>query len=135
MLEPGSWPIQQLLMAIPRAIPLWEASDDQIGTGSAAWTLWDLLRHRADNDLTGTGRVTTSKLLARKRPLLIPIQDSVVTGALGEYQGNFWSAMREAFQDEGLRDRLSELHVAARSENQHVRSRSHCSECSTSSSG
>jgi hypothetical protein len=120
LLGPGAWQIEQLLHAIPKTVPLWTATDEQIGTHSAAWRLWDLLRHRTDQEITGTGPVTTSKLLARKRPLLIPIQDSVVTSALGHPEGGFWTAMREALRDEPLRHRLAHVHATARTKNEHV---------------
>ena len=45
------------------------------------------------------GRTKISKLLATKRPHLVPIFDSVVEQQLGEV-GNYWTAYREALDPE-----------------------------------
>jgi hypothetical protein len=119
ILGPGASAIHGLLRQIPKTTALWKTTDDEIGETSPVWQLWDLLRHRTD-DIEGTGRVTTSKLLARKRPVLIPIQDSVVEGALGAPVGNFWSAMRAALQDTALRDALHDTLLRARRQNSAV---------------
>jgi hypothetical protein len=47
------------------------------------------------------GDTKTSKLLARKRPRLIPVQDKLVIKALGHdprKHGDFWSAMHRHTQ-------------------------------------
>ena len=53
---------------------LWEADERTL---AAATTLWRVLR-----DIDAVGRTRASKLMARKRPQLIPIVDSVIAGAL-----------------------------------------------------
>src|SRR5262245_3468368 len=52
---------------------LWDAEDE---TGPA-WELWRILR-----SIRGIGRTTASKLMAVKRPHLIPIYDDIVGGVL-----------------------------------------------------
>lgn len=50
-----------------------------LGLESKAMELWDLLRrNRPGDNRWGLGPTTTSKIMARKRPRLIPIEDSVV---------------------------------------------------------
>lgn len=64
---------------------------DFAATDSPGSQLWRLLR-----DINGVGTTITSKLLARKRPLLFPIHDSVV-GRIVHHEDTvgFWNAMRE----------------------------------------
>lgn len=57
--------IQALLGKVPVEIPLWEAEDVHL---DACLDLWGLVR-----GIRGMGRTRTSKLLARKRPHLMPI--------------------------------------------------------------
>lgn len=65
-------------------------------------------RSQRPNDLwravrkAGVGPVTTSKLLARKRPKLLPVIDSVVRDTLKHpARGDFWLTLRESLNDEG----------------------------------
>ena len=58
----------------------------------------------------GFGNVRASKLLARKRPRLVPIYDSVIRNALGVRGVNdHWQFMVDIFQDETLLGRLKKL--------------------------
>lgn len=54
--------------------------DDLLGPAGPAQELWDLLR-RNGSERWGIGATTASKIMARKRPHLIPIYDSVVADA------------------------------------------------------
>jgi hypothetical protein len=92
ILEHQADSIAERLAAMPRyGVPLWEASDAEIGPNSAAAQLWWLLR----GGLDGIGRTTASKLMARKRADLVPIYDSVVTSALGLANAvGHWERMR-----------------------------------------
>ncbi|GAA1861253.1 hypothetical protein GCM10009715_05890 [Paeniglutamicibacter psychrophenolicus] len=54
--------------------------DDLLGPQGPAQELWDLLR-RNGSERWGIGATTASKIMARKRPHLIPIYDSVVAKA------------------------------------------------------
>jgi len=72
----------------------------KIGPDSAAKKLWPTVRD------AGVGPVTTSKLLARKRP---PVIDTVVKKVLGHSQSDdFWLTLREQLTANGgtLHDRL-----------------------------
>lgn len=84
---------------------------------SPGFMLWDLIRgnriHRkTGHDYVGMGATLTSKLLARKRPRLIPIWDSKVKEQLQlPHSGRHWEGMWHALtDDEGeLTDRLTEI--------------------------
>lgn len=93
ILESQTGSLGERLAAMPRlGVPLWEASDSEIGRDSAAAELWWLLRGGRD----GIGRVTASKLMARKRADLIPVYDRVIGSALGltSAEGH-WETMRQ----------------------------------------
>jgi hypothetical protein len=93
ILESQTGSLGERLAAMPRlGVPLWEASDSEIGGDSAAAELWWLLRGGRD----GIGRVTASKLMARKRADLIPVYDRVIGSALGlpSAEGH-WESMRQ----------------------------------------
>jgi Family of unknown function (DUF6308) len=70
--------IECLLKQIPCAA-LHDVPQAEIADGSAAWQLWELLR-KAGGEYRS---VTAYKLLARKRPALLPVYDRVVKGMLG----------------------------------------------------
>jgi hypothetical protein len=80
-----------LLQQLPNDVDLHTLSveryDSLIGDESSpAAKLWDLLREQV-----GFPRVATFKLLARKRPRLLPIRDGDLTVALGD-QADWWRA-------------------------------------------
>jgi len=83
-----------LLSDIPADVELWDATDEQVGPESAAASLWQLLMgfHKM-------GWVTTSKLLARKRPRLLPVYDTVVRAALQPRSDGFWLPLRAELQN------------------------------------
>lgn len=82
---------------------LWDATDEDIGADSPAQRLWNHLIQ-----LDGVGWVSASKLMARKRPRLIPIYDSVIKRALRP-DGNWWFAYQRELTDEVV-GRLESLH-------------------------
>lgn len=88
------------------------------GERSAATELWHVLRGR-DTGRWGVGETRASKIMARKRPRLIPIYDSVV-GPLMGLQGNSkgqWAAWHAAFtKDPGLSKRLAHIREVSRIE-------------------
>jgi hypothetical protein len=98
------------LRLIPADVPLW--SDDAaslVEKGGPADSLWQLL-----DDQEGVGWVTAGKLLARKRPSLIPVYDHVVRCAVGRPE-DFWTALRNALRhDDGrlLADVTELIHAA-----------------------
>lgn len=82
----------ELLQQIPVDRPLWDASDAEL---EAAQVLWERLI-----ELPGVGPTKAGKLLARKRPQLIPIYDDVVGTFLQPSRGRFWLEMRDALDDD-----------------------------------
>lgn len=97
----------KLLAEIPPDVPLWEAPDELLGPDGPAWALWDELRA-----IPGVGRTRASKLLARKRPQLMPILDKVIVRALNLEDVDAWQALRLALTPE-LRERIDALAPAA----------------------
>jgi len=100
--------ITALLKQISRDLELPDASDEIVDAGAPA-ELWSLLR-----ELPGMGPTTTSKLLARKRPRLVPIYDSVVASVYGipDSRG-YWRAMRTLVKTDNLWQRADQLRVRA----------------------
>jgi hypothetical protein len=79
---------------------------------SADWPAWRL--HDELRGLPGIGRTTASKLLARKRPRLLPIWDSVVAAVTGTAHDQ-WEPLRLALRadDKALHNRLLGLRAKA----------------------
>jgi hypothetical protein len=103
--------IEQLLTLLPPARELHtltaEQFDTWLGPNSPGTRLYNVLRHSISFP-----RVTTHKLLARKRPLLMPIRDTVVEGALnlGNRDDDWWRPWWLALStDEALVSRLGEI--------------------------
>lgn len=86
-----------------------DAARALIRPGGAADAAWRLL-----TDQVGVGWVTAGKLLARKRPRLVPVYDRVVRCVVGAPE-SFWEYLHHALrEDRGrLRIRLEELRVEA----------------------
>ncbi|MGB3353732.1 MAG: DUF6308 family protein [Mycobacterium sp.] len=78
--------ITDLLEQIPVDRDIVDIDPDELIRGSAASKLWSVLRRGSD----GMGRTRTSKLLAAKRPRLIPIWDSFVERATGLDTSDYW---------------------------------------------
>jgi hypothetical protein len=96
------------LETIPADRDLWDVPLSDVGDDSEADKLWhDLVA------LEGVAWVTAAKLMARKRPRLIPVYDSVVKAALSPRDENFWLALRSELGDAGLRQRLFEMRTEA----------------------
>jgi len=97
--------INGLLKLMPNTtIELADATDGHISKESPAAQLYKYLR-----SLQGMGPAKTSKLLAAKRPRLIPIRDSVVAELL-DAGDRWWAPMRHLIRDErvgALLDRVS----------------------------
>jgi hypothetical protein len=90
------------LARIPLGVPLWESSDDTLGWANC---LWKLLVDEA----TTVGHTKAGKLLARKRPELVPIVDSTVAENLDCAPGTYWTTFRAILRDRQRRDRLRAL--------------------------
>jgi hypothetical protein len=93
----------QLLAAVPDDVDLWEATDEQL---APAYELYRALR--SGSALAGVGPTTASKLMARKRPRLIPIVDSVIRSAL-EIKGDSWIDLRAALRAAGVVERIEAM--------------------------
>jgi hypothetical protein len=110
----GGWPAIELLYrradeltglleAIPRDVDLQNATDEHLASVYAA--------QNALNQIDGIGHVSRSKLLARKRPRIVPIRDThVLLALMGRDHGNFAQPLREALRgDDEVRGRLEAL--------------------------
>lgn len=88
ILEKDAVTIESLLRKInPPDLTIWDPAAD-LSEDSPAWQLWELI-----DENIGVGPTTTSKLLAAKRPHLLPIYDSVVGRALftgRQVVHNYW---------------------------------------------
>lgn len=105
LLDTHAAQIAGLLERIPTDVALHDAGDEHIGPGSPAWALWKLLRSRAVPDV---GRTTASKLMARKRPHLIPVQDADVCAELGHtHKADYWATLRKYLRERERGDGLT----------------------------
>jgi hypothetical protein len=93
----------ELLKSIPWDIPLWEADESLIQPGSPLFHLYELI-----NGIDGFGSAYTSKLLAAKRPHLVPIRDSAVSDLLG-HPPDWWQPWWNTMQDVEFRRTLRQL--------------------------
>ncbi|MCC9737602.1 DUF6308 family protein [Streptomyces sp. MNU89] len=98
-----------LLQAIPRDIDMADAEAVVVADGSPADQAWQLLEDQPD-----VGWVIAGKILARKRPRLLPVYDRVVRCAVGR-PSSFWLALHTALRedDAALHRQLLELRQAA----------------------
>ncbi|WP_435218082.1 DUF6308 family protein [Streptomyces sp. bgisy034] len=99
-----------LLSAIPRDIEMVDTEADVLAEGSPADRARHLLCARY-----GVDSVIAGKLLARKRPRLLPVYDPVVRCALGRPRSSFWLALRAALRadDRSLHRQLLALRQVA----------------------
>jgi len=79
-----------------------EATHDSVfGPGSPAQKLWSILRGKKDGGWD-VGPTITSKIMARKRPHLIPIWDSVLKSVTGQPDDrNQWNIWRQEMARSG----------------------------------
>jgi hypothetical protein len=88
--------ISDLLTQIPVDRDIIDIDADELLSGSAASKLWSVLRRGTD----GMGRTRTSKLIAAKRPRLIPIWDSFVERATGLDTSDYWRQFQSVLTDD-----------------------------------
>jgi hypothetical protein len=100
-----------LLQRIPSDRDMWQVDGSIFDSGSAAQNL-----HTALDDLWGIGGVIAGKLMAAKRPRLIPILDSGVERVLKPAKGRFWGTMYDQISDQGRRQKIAEVCATAPSE-------------------
>jgi hypothetical protein len=111
--------ISGLLARIPKGAKL--ADDDAgglIAEGGPAWELWQLLHdiRPRSQDRNRLGKVAAGKLLARKRPQLIPVYDSHVKEVLQRPSDDqtWWSDLRcQLTEDHALVSELESVRVRA----------------------
>jgi hypothetical protein len=106
--------LSDLLRQIPTDLDLWDADNSTIGPGSPADTLWYILSGYGTNGGDdGQAWVTAGKLLARKRPRLIPIYDREVRRIVALTDGSgWWLSLREALTED-LRAEITKAMKAA----------------------
>jgi len=95
--------LSKLLAAIPQEVDLWDASDDALRNIDL---MWDAL-----TSIEGIGTASATKLLARKRPRLCPISDSLVIKAV-DVPGRTWDVLRCLLQDPAARHEVEALRPA-----------------------
>lgn len=81
---------EELSIEDPRCTYTLYAAEEETGEVAPLQELWNLLRRDPQGSKWGMGATTTSKLMARKRPGLVPVQDSVVVNALGAEDSTYW---------------------------------------------
>jgi hypothetical protein len=86
-----------MLRKVPVDVALWDATPEQLDDASTLYV--------ALEQLPGVHRTRASKLLARKRPQLVPIADSVIIEQLG-LDEVVWEPLRCALQSRGRRARI-----------------------------
>jgi hypothetical protein len=101
--------LSDLLRVIPASADMAEVDAEDLASGSPADKAWHLL-----DDQFGVGWVIAGKLLARKRPRLLPVYDDVVRCALG-HPSYFWLPLHAALRadDYALHRELKALRQAA----------------------
>jgi len=102
--------VADLLADVPDDVDLGShAATVHVVPGASADQAWHLLDAE-----TGVGWVTAGKLLARKRPRLLPVYDTIVRCALGKpAPGAVWSAYHRLLQSPDIIERLDGLHRQA----------------------
>ena len=96
ILESESGAFSALLMKLPRNLDLVDADPREVASQEwAGHQLWKGLKA-----LPGIGWVTAGKVVARKRPRLIPVYDKVVRHQVGAPK-SFWPSLREALATDG----------------------------------
>ena len=108
--------ISALLRQVPAGAAITDV-DDHLRRDGAAWRLWDTLR-----SYSGMGPTKVSKLLAAKRPALVPIHDTYVSEALEIHADGEWSAWTGAMTGPdattirqctvGLAEQVGALHLS-----------------------
>ena len=99
MLAETATPFSDALAAIDPEVALWADDEEQVEEALVRAT--QLSRLLAE--ITGVGMTTSSKLLARKRPNLVPINDSVIRRLLGvQPMDDFPLLLRAALRTDGI---------------------------------
>lgn len=86
----------------------WQAQRDVFDTDGPAMKLFRLL-----DELPGVGTTKATKLMAVKRPHLVPVQDKLIEAELIEPGGKFWLPLHDQLSNQGLREFIAELTAGA----------------------
>jgi Family of unknown function (DUF6308) len=91
-----------VLEGLTPGIPIWHMTDELYDNALVAWTTLTSIKY--------LGSTATSKILSRKRPDLIPIQDSVIERVLGIGKDAWWKSLRDVLRDNVVRDSIDTLY-------------------------
>ena len=110
LLEARGPELSDLLAKIPTDVAFAELTADEVGD---VWPVRDAYRELLA--VPGIGETTATKLLARKRPHLVPILDAVVTAELSVVKGRYWVPLHAwlTADSRAQHRRLEELRLAA----------------------
>lgn len=100
-----------LLLAVPPDTPL--ARADLCRSDTESWWPSAYEAYSTIRRVQHVGRTRASKILARKRPALLPVWDSRVSRALGLGRRDDWPIVQSVMQDEWVAGRLQEIRAAA----------------------
>lgn len=101
LLEHRDHRLQALLEDLPVDVEFADLRPNELGQG---WPVRALYRELTS--VRGIGETAATKLMARKRPHLVPILDSVVTGELAIENGRLWEPLHAWLtEDDRARER------------------------------
>lgn len=107
LLDTGARRMSELLQRIGPDEDLWAATPEKVAAANDAW---QFLRSR---EVPFVGPVGAGKLLARKRPRLVPIHDRVIGQWLpSSPKPGFWDTLRRTMADPGLRQAIERVRPA-----------------------
>jgi hypothetical protein len=92
----------QLLHDIGPDVDIWDPKAN-VDDGSPADQMWDRLEA-----INGVGPVRAGKLLARKRPHLIPIWDSVMARIFPGQGKEYWTRMRDCLAEDDFHEKVAQ---------------------------
>jgi hypothetical protein len=98
--------VSHLLARLPIGVPLWEATERDLAWANALW-------HVVRDNAVDVGPTKTGKLLARKRPDLLPVIDDVVTTHIECAGDTYWMTFRAVLHDHALRRRVAMIRPGA----------------------
>jgi hypothetical protein len=93
--------LSRLLRSVPVDADLWSARPQALDAAAEA--------HALLQEADGIGPVRAAKLLARKRPRLVPVLDNAAVALLELPDALGWSCLRLVLADAGRRDRVEAL--------------------------
>lgn len=104
LLDTEAEDFNSVLRKIPADKDLWEVEASDLDKDSPASKLYYRLK-----GLHGVGPVTATKLMASKRPRLMPVIDTLVSELLQPPGGRFWLPMRNQLVDPDRREKIADV--------------------------